>query len=68
MPVTSEASASATQSYAMSIDSNPILTIKAQADGTGGIYTSSVGIYISGSTEISNTLDVIDNINIYNDV
>ncbi len=44
LPVSSSAAANTVQSYSAQIDSNPILTVYAEANGSGGIQDSGVGI------------------------
>ena len=55
LPVSSTPSDGDVESYGLSIDSNPILTIYGLADGTGGTDTHRVGI---GTTTPSATLDI----------
>jgi uncharacterized protein YjiK len=47
LPVTSAASSGTVESYTAQIDGNPLLTVFAQADGSGGIMNSRIGV---GST------------------
>jgi len=55
LPVSSTPSDGDIESYGLSIDSNPVLTIYGLADGTGGTDTHRVGI---GTTTPSATLDI----------
>ncbi|MBX4197983.1 hypothetical protein KW782_01470 [Candidatus Parcubacteria bacterium] len=50
MPVTSSAVASTVQSYSAQIDGNPLLTVYAQSDGSGGIQNSGIAIGTSSPT------------------
>ncbi len=58
LPVSSTPSDGDTESYGLSIDSNPVLTIYGLADGAGGTDTHRVGI---GTTTPSATLHVTGN-------
>ena len=55
MPVTSVATAGTVESYTAQINGNPLLTIYAQSDGSGGIQNKAVGI---GTTTPSTLLTV----------
>ncbi len=57
LPVTSAAAAATVQSYSAQIDANPILTVYAESDGSGGIQNERVGI---GTTSPLTKLSVAD--------
>ncbi|MFZ1735626.1 MAG: tail fiber domain-containing protein, partial [Candidatus Moraniibacteriota bacterium] len=56
MSVTSSSTSGTVESYSAQIDSNPILTVYAESDGSGGIQNKRVGI---GTTTPAYTLDVL---------
>src|SRR5690606_25970980 len=58
MPVTASASQGTKESYSAQIDGNPLLTVYAESNGTGGIQNSGVGI---GTTTPSEMLTVQGN-------
>jgi len=47
MPVSSTPSVGTEESYSLSIDSEPILKVYSEADGTGGIQKKRVGIGVN---------------------
>lgn len=55
MPVSATPSAGTAQSFSHSIDSNPLFTVYAEADGAGGIQNQGIGI---GTTTPGALLDV----------
>jgi len=58
MPVSSDSSDGDEMSMSLSIDSNPVLKVKASADGTGGIYGEIVKI--EGSLALSDVNTFVD--------
>jgi len=57
LPVTSAAANGTAESYTAQLDGNPMLTVYGQADGSGGIKNTAIGI---GTTNPGFTLDVVD--------